>query len=203
MDSNNINNEIKNELNSEVAEKKSSQKQSKPEQFRRRLLVVFSIIISLIIIGGVIWLVLDKNSSKQTSDKSGGMSLTDIYHRALEVNQGGDYQQAQKILDEALEKDNTQETKTFILSAKTGMALNQEKYQEAYDLATELNKIRPGFNSYQLLAKASLGLGNKDQALQYFKATLDTVKGDDEFAEYDRNWLQEEISKIEGGFHEN
>lgn len=197
MDNNNINNEVKDELKREAPKKDSSKKPQK--QSRRKLFIILGIIVALVLAGGTLWLVFNKNSAKQDDKQSEEMSLTDIYHQALDVNDKGDYDQAQKMLDDVLEEDKTEDTKTFILSAKTGMALNQERYQEAYDIAAELNAVQAGFNSYQLLAKASLGLGNKDEAIKYFKSALDFVVGDDEFAEYDRTWLQSEIDKIERG----
>lgn len=207
MDSNNINNETKNELNSEVAEKNSSQKQSKPKlkQFHRRLLVILAIIIFLIIIGGVIWLVLDKNPNKQTSDKSGEMSLTDVYHRTLAKSEDGDYQQAQKDLDIALEEADDKD-KISLLNMKFSIAWNAERYEEAYLLTKELCNAEESFNSYRWLGEASLKIGSISEALDGFKKAQELIVGDDEQASYDRDNIQTKINEIQalgGGVYEN
>lgn len=161
--------------------------------FTKKKLIIIAVAVVIIWAGIGFWVCYTashKKIVKKSYDKSSvsGATIKNIIT--------GDYKNGQATIDESMDQASTPKEQAWLYIQKSALALNLEKYDEAYEFASKAEKLYPDSNSSQLMADSLAKKGDKAGAIKQYKITISRMTDKSGLAELDRKSIQEKIDKL-------
>lgn len=169
------------------------QKKIKLSSKKYLIISIFIILAVGLAVGG--WFLLGQNNNKKivvTDIKTQEQrpKTEQIYISAIESSSEGKYDEAQSSLDQLVSGAKTVDEQLYAWFTKSSLALNNERYADAYSFALRADSVKPTFSSKKLMADSKIGLNEKESAMVYIKEALSLITGDTEADDSNRLELQ-------------
>lgn len=170
--------------------------------FRNKKIAIISlaILILVVLVTAVLIFIFTKNqtNNQDTSEIQEYITRINNYKKeSLEAAFAGNYDGAQKILDEAIKKESTNKAKSDIYLSKSTLAYNENKYNEAFDYAIKSYELDQTFAPADFAAQCAELSGKKDQSLKYYKIALGIVPEDTPDTLRYKNRISAKIQELE------
>lgn len=159
----------------------------------KKTLVVIVILIAVLVLAGGIYLLLFFNKSVSDIDNK---TDAEVSQQAINSIIKGDYNGGQKILDDLLNRASTPSDQAWIYIQKASVAVNLNKYDEAYGFAQKAEELYPDINSAQMMALAAVKKGDKADAIVKYELAKSRITGTSGMDDLDRETIQGEINKL-------
>ena len=150
---------------------------SKP--INKLIFFIIVLVVLLVTVGGWAYLYFVQNNLSSTNTIEEKEDLTtrlQTYHKSAEgLSVQNDYVGAQKIYDDAINKESESKVKANLYSGKASLAINASNYEDVYEFASKSESLYPSFNSADVLALGAEKTNRLAEALQYYKLALERV----------------------------
>jgi tetratricopeptide (TPR) repeat protein len=154
---------------------------------------VFIIVTILTIIGISVWIYINNNRKSITNnDDQTDTASSEAVGNII----SGNYDAGQKVLDDSLDKTTDAKEQAWIYIQKASVAVNLNKYDEAYDFAKKAEELNPDINSAQMMAVAAAKKGDNTDAIAKYQLALSRITGTSGMDDLDRSSIQTEIDKL-------
>lgn len=169
---------------------------------RKKIIIIILVIVLCLgaLVGFWVYLNISNNSSVKTEAETSieySYRIQDYNNRALELALDGDYDGAQNIYDEALNKENSNTAKSDLFRGKSVTAFNASKFEDAYSYAVKSYELNAIFSSADIAAQSAELSGKKDEALNYYKLALSIVPENTPDTTRDKNRITAKIQELE------
>lgn len=164
------------------------------------LVLIFSILIIAVLLI-YIWVnIIVPNYFTPKTNVSGSLKtyeITELASIANTINTADAQEAFNKRVDESIKNNKyTDQEKAKLYIYQSSVAYNLEKYQEAYDYASQSEQLYPSTNSAELMADSLINLNNKQEAIIYFNKAIERITGTDLLSEKDKEHIREKIQKL-------
>lgn len=112
----------------------------------------------------------------------------------------GDFNQAYKVLDEAIASTSSDREKASLYNEKSIAALNAQDYPLALAMAMESEKRNPTVSSAHIIAESSERMGDKKTAAEFIKKQINRITSSGTpYIREDIDALTEKLKQLESG----
>ena len=168
----------------------------KQKAFLKIVLIITALLIATVV--GALYLhghnpktkSITKNQAKQTKQ----LTLNELLQKADVAVSLDKYDEGQTLFKKALAVANTKAEQTRVELAWALADLNSKHYTGAVGHAQKAEKLTPTAQSAKLIATADESLGNKSDALKYYKISFDRIPTTDK--KYDPDITLEYNNKV-------
>lgn len=164
----------------------------------RRWLLVLAVIAAVIAAAGAGILVrslMDRKESVVVPDQMPAV-IQDVQNLALQ----GKQDEADRIIEQALQDPATPPDVKFTLYSQQGANYYEKgEYQKALDSYTNAFKIRETFEMAQAIATTWIQLGDKQQAIDFYRKAIELMPQDNPVRDDDIQLIEEQIKALEAG----
>lgn len=172
-------------------------KKNKKGVSKRTIGIAIAVLLFAIVVSLVGWFaVIGPRLSKLPNEQE--QSISD---KTAKLAHSGKAKDAIKLYDTQLGLDITKEEKYSLLNGRVTICINEELYQEALIDAMGMYELQKNENSTQLLAQVYEGLGQKDNAVKYYKKAIDFA--DDQPGGGSKDYYNYKIMQIKNNNEEN
>lgn len=160
--------------------------------------IIIAVIAIVIVTAGVLtWLYLNNYFSNRPVVNKQDLAIV-ASQTAVSSIISGDYNGGQKALDGSLSNATNPKDQAWIYIQKASVALNLNKYTEAYDFASQAEKLSPDVNSAQMLAAAAAKKGDNADAIAKYELAISRITGKSGMDKLDIQTMQDEINRLKG-----
>ncbi|HJQ09141.1 MAG TPA: hypothetical protein VJ836_06700 [Candidatus Saccharimonadales bacterium] len=143
------------------------------------------------------WLV-GKNSTPTTPTIT-AKPLQKNAGKAQNLALDGDFEAAHKEINDALASGQLSSDERYEVLRQQGITYdNQQKYQEALATYQEAAKIKETQIIYESMAVTAANMGNKEQAIQYYKKAIQFIADSNPVGEADKDSYEKKIRALGG-----
>jgi len=118
------------------------------------------------------------------------------FNDAQSAASSGDYNSGQAILDKAISDSTNDADTAWAYIQKSTVALNAEKFDEAYDFAKKSEDLAPTKTSVLLMANALEAKGDKSGAIANYELAASRITSNSELDDLDKQEIQATISQL-------
>jgi len=165
---------------------------------RRSKMLVLSagVIIAGVITGGIIYSHVTKIAPPNQPSRPAQTAEEKTYNSANELSLSGKPDEAQKSLDLQIQQEKDVIAEGRLYEFKASIALDAEDNQAALGFAQKAESLAPTRNSAFLIASAAEVVGDKAQAIKYYKIVI--TRTDPKVDTYTIPGLERKVKALEG-----
>lgn len=175
----------------------SGLKKKKNKPRRRIIFIAFFVVVAVSAVSLAGWLVVFGPRLSLLSNKQ----EQPIGDKAAKLAHNGKAKDAIKLYDSQLSLGVTKEEKYSLLNGRVAICINEGLYQEALVDTKSMYELQKNENSASLLAQVYEELGQKEDAIKYYKKAIDLA--DDQPNGGSKDYYNYKIMQIENNNEEN
>lgn len=173
---------------------------AEPSDTKFHYLVVGLVIFVMVTILGLILLRMTRHKQQPVSQDAGSFHETPTTpaEKSYAYQLSGQYNEAYKLLDEAINKAGTDKEKADLYNEKSIAALNAKDYAFALEMAKQSEKLSPSISSAHIIAESAEQTGDKKTAVGYLKKQVErTISSGKPYVQEDIDALRQKITQLE------
>lgn len=182
-----------NQINEQKLQKKSS-------HIKRVSIIVITVLIIPSVMAFLWYFGLNNSSTKNEQIKllEKTQNSFNNYNEASKLVLTKGYEAGQAMLDGLIKNVNNNVDKADLYIQKATIAINSNKYDDAYNFAKNAEDLDPSISSAQTMAVAASKKGDNQDAIIKYKLALSRIIGTAEMDELDRQDIRNAIVNLGG-----
>jgi tetratricopeptide (TPR) repeat protein len=162
---------------------------------------VVALLVAFAAIGMLAWWLQNKDKSSSQPDLStaNARALPEAVSEAQKQAVNGKPEDAVRTIQDALSKPNVSNDEKQMLYVEQGVAYgNSGQHQKALESYIEADKIKSDSNTSHLIAESYEALGNKAEAIKYYKKTLTQLDKSSIGYQSDKTYFESKVTSLGG-----